>query len=228
MGIWSDLLGTTKAYFKIGGKTGVRLKNSSGNLLVRNTGDSADAEITASKANISGNAIDLNSDAAGSGADWKYTLQRPSSGMTEAVTLTLPIDNGTPGQVLATDGDGNLSFVSAANTGHADKLDTTSLAFNSASPLSLFSTGAGDIIDYIEVIVDTAFDGTPSLSIGVAGTASKYMGAGDVDLTDVATTVFQVHPGLPAQGVEALIATYAAGGATAGAARIIVHYATPA
>ena len=227
-GLFSDLWGTTKAYFKIGGTTGVRLKNSAGDLLVRNTGDSADAAITTSKVNISGDVLDLNSDAAGSGADWKFTLQRPSAGMTAAVTLTLPIDDGTAGQVLSTDGVGVLSWASAGSTALADKLDTTSLAFGTASPVAMFSTGAADIVDYIDIVIDTAFDGTPSLSIGITGTTSKYASTTDVDLTAAAGTVFTIHPGLGAQGVEALIATYAAGGATAGAARIIVHYATPA
>jgi hypothetical protein len=226
-GMFSDLWGTTKAYFKIGGTTGVRLKNSSGNLLVRNTGDSADAEVTASKVNVSGNSVVLNSDAASTGADWKATIQRSSTGMTADLLLTLPVDDGTPGQVLSTDGTGVLSWASAGSTASATKQDTTSLAFNSASPVTMFSTGAGDIISRVEVIVDTAFDGTPTMSVGVAGTTSKYMGTTDVDLTAVATTSFEVHPGLTAAGVESLITTYAAGGATAGAARVIVHYATP-
>lgn len=227
-GLFSDLLGTTKAFFKIGGSLGVRLKNSAGNLLIRNTGDSADAEITASKVNVSGNSVDLNSDAAGSGDDWKYTLQRPSSGMTADVVITLPTDDGTSGQVLSTDGNGVTTWVSAGDTSLAEKLNSTSLAFGTSSPLALFSTGAGDIIDHIDVIVDTAFDGTPSLSIGITGTTSKYAGTTDIDLTAAAGTLFQVHPNLDAQGIEALIATYSAGSATVGAARIVVHYATPA
>lgn len=227
MGMWTDLLGTTRAFFKIG-FAGVMLKNSTGNLLVRNNADSADAAITASKLNMSGDVLDINSDAAGSAADWKYTLQRPVAGMTAAVVLTLPIDDGTPGQVLQTDGSGALAWVSAGNTALADKMDTTSLAFGTASPLALFSTGAGDIIDEIEIIIDTAFNGTPTLSIGVSGTTSKYASATDIDLTQPANTVIQLHPGIPAAGIEALIATYAAGGASAGAARIIVHYGTPA
>lgn len=227
-GLFSDLLGTTKAFFKIGGNSGVRLKNNSGNLVVRNTGDSADAELTASKINVSGNGIDLNSDAAGSGADWKISLNRPTSGMTADIVLTLPASDGTPGQVLSTDGDGNMTWVSAGDTSLADKLNSTSLAFGTSSPLALFSTGIGDIIDHIDVIIDTSFDGTPSLSIGVSGTASKYAGTTDVDLKATAGTAFEIHPNLDAQGVEALIATYSAGGATVGAARIIVHYATPA
>jgi hypothetical protein len=227
-GLFSDLFGTTKSFFKIGGTAGVRLKNSAGDLLVRNTGDTADSAITTSKVNVSGDAIDLNSDAAASGADWKYTVQRPTAGMAAAVTLTLPVDDGTAGQVLSTDGVGVLSWTSAANTSLADKLDTTSLAFGTASPVAMFTTGASDIVDYIDVIIDTAFDGTPTASVGIAGTTSKYLGTTDIDLKAPAGTVFTVHPGLNAQGAEALIITYAAGAATVGAARFIVHYATPA
>lgn len=227
MGIFQDLLGTLRATFKIGGTTGVVLKNSSGNLLVRNTGDSADAAVTTSKLNMSGDALDINSDAAAAGADWKYTLQRPASGMTAAVVLTLPPDDGSPSQVLQTDGSGNLTWVSAGSTANAEKMDTTNLAFGTASPLSLFSTAAADILSKVQVVIDTPFNGTPSLSVGVTGTTSKYLSTTDVDLTAATGTVFEVHPGLPAAGVEALIATYTAGGASAGAARILVTRVSP-
>jgi hypothetical protein len=226
MGIFSDLLGTSKSYFKLG-LSGVRLKNSAGNLSVRNSGDSADAEVTASKVSISGEILDLNSDAAGAGADWKYSLQRPTTGMTAAVTLTLPVDDGTASQVLATDGSGNLSWASAGSTASLDHVDTTSLAFGTGSPLAMFSTGAGDVIEYIDIDVDTAFNGTaPTLSIGITGTTSKYASTTDVDLKTAGK--YRVHPGLAAQGAESLIATYVADTSTAGAARILVHYSTPA
>lgn len=228
MSFYSDIVGTVLGFFRIGGTSGVTLKNSTGNLVVRNAADAADAALTASKVSVSGDVVDINSDAAGAGADWKYTLQRPATGMTAAVTLTLPPDDGTANQVLMTDGAGVLSWASAASTASSNKLDTTSLAFGTASPLTLFTTGAGDIIDEIEVIIDTSFNGAPSLSIGVAGTTSKYMPATSVDLTAAATTRFVTHPGLPAAGVESLIATYAAGGASVGSARIIIHFATPA
>lgn len=226
-GRWIDLLGTLKSTFKIG-LTGVLLKNNAANLVVRNTTDAADAEVTMSKLNVSGNVAVLNSDAAGSGADWLYTIQRPAAGMTAAVVLTLPVDDGTPSQVLQTDGAGILSWTSVGgSTASSEKMDTTSLAFGTASPLALFTTGAGDILAKVKVVVDTAFNGTPSLSIGVVGTTSKYMGATEVDLTAAAGTVFEVDPGLVAGGAENLIATYAAGGASAGAARILIHYGTP-
>jgi hypothetical protein len=227
MGIFLDLLGTSGNFLKVG-LSGVRLKNNSGNLQVRNTGDSADAEVTASQVNVSGNTLVLNSDAAGSGADWLYSLNRPASGMTAAVSLTLPADDGTAGQVLSTDGSGVLSWVSAADTSLCDKLNSTTLSFGSTSPVAMLTTGAADIIDYIEIIIDTPFDGTPTVSIGITGQTSKYFAAGQVDLTAAGATVFQVHPGLDAQGAESIIATYSDGGATVGSARMIVHYATPA
>lgn len=226
-GIWQDLLGSVNSYFKVG-LTGVRLKNSSGNLLVRNTGDSADAEATVSKINVSGNDVVVNSDAAGSGADWLYTLRRPSSGMGAAVVLTLPVDDGTADQVLKTDGSGALSWTAAGNTALAEKVDTTNLVFGTTSPLTLFTTGAADVINAVRITIDEAFDGTPSVSIGIAGTTSKYMAATQVDLNAAAGTIFEVHPGIVAPGAEALIATYSAGSASAGAARIEIFYDTPA
>lgn len=227
MSQYIDLSGTTNSNLQIE-KGGVKLKNDSSNLKIRNSSDSADSEITTSKANISGDSIDLNSDAAGSGSDWKYTISRPSSGMTADVSITLPIDDGTPNQVLQTDGSGNLSWVNAGSTASSLKLKTTTIAFGSTSPVAMFTTGASDIIDSIDVVIDTAFDGTPSLSVGITGTTSKYLGATQVDLTAAAKTIFTVRPGFEAQGAESLIATYSAGSATTGSARIIVKYATPA
>lgn len=225
--IWQDLLGTTKAFFRIG-FTGPRLKNSSGNLLIRNAGDSADVEATMLKLNVSGNVLDINSDAAGSGADWKYTLQRPSSGMSAAVVLTFPPNDGSPGQALVSDGNGVLTFEDAASTASSDKVDTTSLAFGDSSPVAMFTLPANAVIEKIQVVIDTAFDGTPSASVGISGTVSKYLASTDIDLTMAAGTVFEVHPGVAAPGgTEALIITYADGGATAGAARFLVFYAIP-
>lgn len=228
MGLFSDLFGTTKAYFKIGGTAGVRLKNSSGNLLVRNTGDSADANLTAALVSISGDVFEINSDAAGTSADWKYTIQRPTSGMTAAVVLTLPVDDGTANQVLQTDGSGVLSWASAGSTAACIKTDTTSLAFGTSSPAAMFTTGGSDIVEWIDVIIDTAFDGTPTATVGISGTTSKYSATSDIDLTQAAGTQFKIHPAKAAQGAEALILTYVAGGATAGAARFLVNYSTPA
>lgn len=226
MSIFSDILGTTAAYFKLG-LSGVRLKNSSANLIIRNTDDSADAELTASKVNVSGNSIVINSDSTSSGSDYKYTISRPATGMTADVSLVYPVDDGTAGQVMVTDGSGVLSWQSAASTALCDKVDTTSLAFGSTSPVAMITTGANDVINKIQVIVDTAFNGTvPTLSIGTAGTTSKYVTTTHVDLKTAG--VYEINPGVVAAGVESIIATYAASTSSAGAARIQVYYATPA
>lgn len=227
MGIWADLLGTSNSFFKLG-LSGVRLKNNTGNLAVRNTSDSADAELTASKVNVSGDVLAINSDAANSAADWNYTIQRPAAGMIAAVVLTLPVDDGTAGQVLQTDGNGVMSWASAGTTAANDKLDTTALVFNSSATVAMFTTGAADVLEYFEIVVDTAFNGTaPSMSVGVAGTVSKYVASTQVDLATVGK--YLVHSNLVAQGVESLIITFtAAGGASAGAARVIAHFAQPA
>jgi hypothetical protein len=226
-GIWTDAFGTLQSFFRLG-LSGPRLKANGSNLVVRNGGDTADATVTASSHSSSGDVgLIINSDAAATGADWSITIQRPSTGMTASYTLTLPVDDGTPNQVLSTDGAGVLSWASSASTASSAKVDSTSLAFGSTSPVTMFTTGASDIINEVRIIVDTAFNGTPTVSVGISGTTSKYMASTQNDLTATATTTFAVHPGLTAQGAEAIIATYAAGGASAGAARIEVEYYTP-
>jgi len=227
--LWTDLVGTVAGYIRLG-LTGVRLKNDSGNLAIRNAADGADAAITASKLNVSGDVVDLNSDAAGSGADWTYTLQRPSSGMSAAVTLTLPVDDGSPDQVLSTNGSGALSWVSAGSTASNATVDTTTVAFGASSPVSAFTLPANAVVDEVEVIVDTAFNGTaPQLSVGVSGTTAKYMGATSNDLKATAGTRFVSHPNEPAVGTtEAIIVTYAADSSSAGSARVLVTYSVPA
>jgi hypothetical protein len=229
MGIWSDLLGTLNSYFRIGGPvSGVRLKNNSNVLEVKDATDAAYVAATAAQLNATSNVgLVINSDAASAGADWKLTLQRPATGMAADVVLTLPPDDGTADQVLRTDGAGVLTWVSAGTTASSEKVDTTSLAFGSSSPVAMFNTGAADVINFVRVIIDTAFNGTPTASVGITGTTSKYMASTQIDLTAPAGTVFEVHPGLAAQGAESLIVTYAAGGASAGAARVEVGYDTP-
>jgi hypothetical protein len=222
-----DLVGTSESSFKIE-KAGVLLKNATGNLSIRATDDSADAGITADLVSVSGDILEINSDAAGTGDDWKLTLQRPATGMTANVALTFPADDGTTGQVLATDGSGVLSWTSAGNTSLCVKADTTTLAFDSSSSVDLFSTGAADIIRTIQVIVDTSFNTVATVSIGITGTASKYAAATKIDLTAAAGSIFEINPALAAQGVEALKATYSANSATAGSARILIDYVTPA
>lgn len=138
-------------------------------------------------------------------------------------TINLPTGAPTAGFALVTDGAGNLSYAAAGNTAANLANDITTLAFGTASPVAMFTLPALGVIDEIMIIVDTAFSGTPTLSIGITGTLSKYVGTGDLDLTVVGTYRVPLDV-IPVAGTEAMIATYSAGGAAAGAARIFVKY----
>lgn len=224
---FSDLVGTTSATLQIG--TANIIKQITGGFAIRNVADSADGKIQASQMEASGDTgLIINYDAAESGADYKITINRPTSGMGASYTLTLPVDDGSPSQVLSTDGSGVLGWVSAASTAACISTKSTNLAFGTSSPLTLFTTPANTVIDKIQVIIDTQFNGTPTLTVGVSGTTSKYMTATQNVLTAAAGTKYESNPALPATGGESLIATYSAGSASAGAARIIVHYSVPA
>lgn len=230
-GRFLDLLGTTYAKLQIGlGSAGAALKVASSKLRARNVADSADFPLVGSVIAASGDYLELNEDAAGAGADWKYTLARPSTGMSAARTITLPAGAPSPNQALTDDGTGTGQLVWTTVAAGTDKTvtDTTALAFGSTSPVSMFTLPANAVVEEVRVIIDTAFNGTPTLSIGVSGTTSKYMAATQVDLTATATTIFAVSPGITANGSsESLIATYSAGSASAGAARIEVDYVIP-
>lgn len=229
-GRFQDLLGTVFSKFQIGiGATAVNLKEVTGKLRARNKADSADAPIVGSIISASGDVLELNEDATSAGADWKLSIARPAAGMTAAMTLTLPPTVGSVGQALTTDGaTGALSWTSVATGTDKTQTDNTSIAFGSAATVAMYNHPANGIVKCVSVIVDTPFNGAPTVSVGVAGTLSKYLASNQVDLTFAGTTTFEVEPGQPAVGsVEAIIATFAAGGATVGAARILTDYTIP-
>jgi len=197
------------------GLTGVSIKNNSGVLDVKNNADTAYASVKSQDVTLFNNT-----------AGFGNTIQ---SGATQAAnyTYTLPLTDGTAGQVLQTDGSGVLDWVSAGSTAACWTVDSTALAFGSSSPVTMFTLPANAVIDSVIVIVDTAFDGTPTMSVGVnGGSASKYVGSGDVLLT-VADRYEIPNQIAPVGTTEALEITYAAGGATVGAARVLVTYAVP-
>lgn len=224
----SDLGGNLLALWRIGTKAlNWNLKAITGGLAVRNTGDSADAELTASQFNASGNVgIVLNSDAAGSGADFKITIQRPSSGMTANWTWTLPPDDGSPGDVLTTDGSGVTTWSSAGAT-NGIRADDTPLVAASSGTLAMFTKPAAGRYDMLKIYVDVAFDGTaPTLSIGISGTVSKYGTTAQVDLKTVG--IYEWDPGVDVTvGAENIIATYVADSSTVGSARIASAFVIP-
>lgn len=227
--IQSDLAGTALTKFAVAlGAARIYLKAISGGFAVRNADDSADAELTASKVNVSGDVLVLNSDAAGSGADWLFTIQRAASGMTAAVTLTLPPNDGSPGQVLTSDGSGVLTWETpSGGVSNMIQTDITALAFGDSSPVTMFTKPANAKLLTVRIYVDTLFNGTaPTLSIGISGTVSKYGTTGQVNLKEVG--LYTWDPGVAAvAGTEGIIATYAADSSSAGAARMEVDYVVP-
>jgi hypothetical protein len=229
MAFWTDLVGTVSGYVRLG-LTGVRLKNDAGNLVLRDPADSTDANLTAARVNISGDALELNSDAIGGGDDWKLTLNRPASGMTGDVALTLPVGAGTAGYALLTDGTGTLSWGAAGNTAPCATMDTTTVAYDAVSPVTGFTLPANAIVDEVEVVIDTTFNGAaPVLSVGIAGTTSKYMGTTGNSLGAVPGTRFVAHPNhAPVGTEEAIIITLNADSSSAGSARVLVTYSVPA
>lgn len=148
---------TDAQWSAIEGLPGVRLESNAGGLTVRDTGDTADAPATVSKLNVSGDAIEINSDAGGAGADWKYTIQRPASGMTAAVGLTLPPDDGAAGQVLQTDGAGVLTWATPSSGSSmksktiADTVTVTT-GYELAYSDDLFLDGAIDVAGQAHII----------------------------------------------------------------------------
>lgn len=226
MASFQDIKGTSQQTFQIQ-KGGAKFRNNSGVLEARNAANSAYADFVALILRAAGDSIVLNNDAAGSGADWTMTIARPASGMTAAVTYTMPAAP-TNGYVLTTDSSGNLSWAAPTSVSDAQKIDSTSFIFSDSSPISLFTLPANAVVMAVHVMVDTVFDGTPTLEIGITGTLNKYMSTTENDLTSGSGDRWTAHPNnIPVGTTEALIGTYVQGSATAGAARVLVDYAIP-
>jgi hypothetical protein len=217
MGIWQDLLGTTATFFRVG-KGGPGIKNNSGVIEVRNAADSAYSSLKASQLDIDANSNTLTLDAISTLA--ANTIVRFPGKSTDGFFLRQKA--GTPANEI------EFEFAAVANSADKVSVDTTDLNFGSSSPVTLFTLPANAVIDNVTVIVDTPFNGTPSLTVGITGTLAKYLTAQQVDLTSATGTSWVVHPGLIASAsAESLIATYAAGGATVGAARVLIKYVVP-
>lgn len=222
--IFMDLKGTSNSYIQIQ-KGGPRIANLAGVIEARDAAGTGFADLYGNVLKAAADSLILNNDAAGAAADWKYTIARPASGMASALTITLPPTAGSSGNVLQTDGAGVLSWVAPSAPSGVMNVRSTSFGFATVSPIALFSLPANAAVDEVKVIIDTQFTGAPSLTVGLVGTLNKYMDTTDVDLTSTAGDAWSAAKNLvPVGAIEALIATYVAGGAGAGAARIVVKY----
>ena len=209
---WLKIKGTQLSSFVLG-FLGVRLKDDAGDLAVRTNDDTGYAAIKASEVNLEG-AYEVN--------------LKTSASQTADYSLTLPVDSGSPGQQLTTDGSGVLTWEDAGDTSLCWKADTTSFAFGSGATVTMFTLPANAVVDRVSVIIDTAFDDSPSMSVGVnGGSASKYIGSGDVLMTSVGR--YDVPNDSVANGSsEDLEIYYTPASSTVGAGRVLVTYAIPA
>ena len=226
MAVFMDIKGTSQSTFQLG-KGGPKLKNSAGIFQARNAADSAFVDIVGAILKAASDSIQLNSDATSAGADWVMTLARPASGMTAAVTYTLPAAP-VNGYVLSTDGSGGLSWVAPASTANASSADSTSFVFSDSSPISLFTLPANAIIDRIQIIIDTPFDDAATITVQGTTSSRTYALAVESDLEGSARDVYTVHPGFDATvASDVLEATLTPASATAGAGRVVVYYVIP-
>lgn len=232
MGVFKNLLGTVLDRFQYG-LDGPMHKRDAAELSVRNADDSEYAALRTALVRVFGDAIELNAGAAGAGADRVMRLVRPDTGMTTDIDIVMPTGTPSPGQQLRVaayaSGVVTLEYYTASvGASNMVLLDETDIAFGATSPVALLTKPANALVDRVKVIIDTPFDGTPSLSVGTAGSASKYVAASHIDLGAAAGTVFELDAGEAATvGTEDIIATYSAGSASAGAARVQVYYALP-
>lgn len=215
----ADIVGIIGSFLKIGlGATSLRLKNSSGVLAVRNSGDTADAAITASTISTSNTSIIINS-----AATYPTTLATGAT-PTAAVNFAFPNSNGTSGYVLQTDGSGNTSWVTQSGGTNVSHTVATSFTYSSGATVNASATlPANAVLEAVRVFVDTAANTSATISVGVSGTAAKYVATTQVDLTTAA--IYEIYPGLTADtSAETIIATFVWASATAGAGRFEFDY----
>lgn len=214
MSNWIKIVGTQAGKFILG-LTGVTLKNNAGNLDVKNNADTAYADVKVQAVTVFNNT-----------AGFGNKIQTDDTQAANYV-YTLPVTDGSPSQVLSTDGSGALDWITVSTSSNWT-VDSTSFAFGSASTVTAFTLPANAVIDKVSIIIDTAFDTAATLSVGVnGGSASKYAGSGD-SLLSVADR-YDIPNQQASVGVsENLEIYYAAAAATVGAGRVLVSYSFPA
>ena len=208
----SDLAGTLLSYFRIGT---LRLKNNSTVLEVKDSGDTQYEEVAVDAVNFKGTT--------------SGNIKLQPKAVAGTVTWTLPDTDGSTGDVLKTDGAGQLGWVTAGTGTNQLKSQTEALTYNSSSTVTIFTPPANAYIHKIIVDVETAFDasGPATMTVGVSGDAARYMGATENDLTTVA--IFEVEPMYEEDGTpeQIEIAFSAGSGGAAGAANVSVIYSNP-
>lgn len=129
-------------------------------------------------------------------------------------TGTLPIAHGGTGATDAAGARANLGV--STGSGNLDVL-VADINSSSASPVALGTLNTGDQVERVEVVVETAFDGTaPTLSVGTPASAGRFLSS--ADLSAAGLTVADGSDPI-ASAIAARI-TLSLGGSTTGSARV--------
>lgn len=211
MAIFMDLKGTSQQSFQIQ-KGGARIKNAAGVMQIRNAGDTDFADLIAKILKASGNSLELNSQAAGAGADWKMTLSRPASGMTAAVNYVLPAIPQA-GKVLSTDVSGNLSWIDQTSvSGQAGFVESEQLTAEVSKTLIPAGSAGQRILAHTLVgRITEVFDIDPLLTVGDETVADSIIAAAQFDLSSlVVGDVVHVPFGGKLTADDALVAAFGA------------------
>lgn len=162
---------------------------------LKNDGSSSVVEIGASSAASFATDISLQNQSAvrfyeanGSGTD--YISVRAPSSLSANVTLTLPADDGTPDQVLATDGSGNLSWVSrvSGTGGTGDFLSSSTASEQSGYFGNIYLKDDSNTSHYLEVTNSADLTALRTLSINVNDASRSVTLAGNLSLANNLTT----------------------------------------
>ena len=185
MSKFSYLFGTALSFFRIGPNAGI--KSNEGRIEIRNAIDSDFVGVKALIVQATGNTIELNANAAATGADHKYSIARPDTGMAAAVVLTLPPNVGTAGQILQTDGLGNLSYAT---------LSGTALSGTSVPPMKITTIGTNTVtmppsaIGFNYVLCSAGGGGgNGGTTIGGGGAAAGEFVAGNILIAELMSTL---------------------------------------
>jgi hypothetical protein len=144
------------------------------------------------------------------------------------IAFNLPNALGSTGNVLRTDGSGNLTWVSVATASNQVLAQQETVQFNSAGTVLLFTPPDNATIRSVIVEVETAFNATGcAITIGDSNNLARHVGSTDVDLATVG--VYEVVPMYEVgTGPVAVNAYFTAGtSGTTGVARVTVEYSNP-
>jgi hypothetical protein len=119
--------------------------------------------------NLAGTHYGVYSDVRNSNGYAGYFLGRVSLGETTGSRYLMPDSDGTTGQVMTTDGSGNVTWQAAGSSGTTFSLTKVHLTSNQT-----YSGGGQDVMDFDNVLIDLNSDFDTSTNRFVASQAGYY------------------------------------------------------